>query len=716
MTERRRIAASFLLAATLGLAALGQFYFFHRQGYLWDGVVLHFLALACFLSAWRLVAPPSEKKGPSARPRLDMRRWLRNRPAVGGFLALGLLFSGMATALSRHRAWNESTVDLVGFWLLGMVAVGIGAFWPAAPPERPAVARPGLSWAGRWRSRLQSLGREQWLEVATITGLAAIAFVLRAVALDSVPYTLAGDEAWFGLTARQVLSGELRNPFVTAYVSMPTLFYWPITWSLRLVGDGVAGLRLPSALVGTATVLMLYVLARRLWGRRTALLSATFLATYHYHIHYSRIGTNNIWDALFAVTLFWFLDRAVGAMSDPDATRCQTATTDRVASSERGETVASTAGTGPERARFFILTGWVLGLSNYFYTGARLLPVLALAYVAFVAIGRRKNLTGATAARHWPGPLAAMLAAYLVTAGPMLMFAATHPDDWNARINQVGIIQSGWLAREPGLTGKGSVQILAGQFLRAAGAFHAFSDRTAFYGIDRPLLGFVPGILALLGMAWAAAHRRERRHFLVLAWFWAVILTGGMLTESPPSSQRLVMAIPAVALLVAMGTEQTVGLAARVLQPHVRSYENVALGLLVAAMGAGSIRFYFVDYSPSRVYGSAHAETGAMIGHYLQTLEGEYTAYFFGAPRIYWGFGTMAFLAPETPGVDVLEPLRAPPDFVDESRGALFIFLPERSGELAWVQEALPGGHLREFHDPGGRLRFLLYEAETAQP
>ena len=66
-----------------------------------------------------------------------------------------------------------------------------------------------------------------------------------------------------------------------------------------------------------------------------------------------------------------------------------------------------------------------------------------------------------------------------------------------------------------------------------------------------------------------------------------VIITGGMLTESPPSSQRLVIAIPAVALLVAIGLEQTVRLLQRLLGFR-RDWENVAeLGLAEMAAFSG---------------------------------------------------------------------------------------------------------------------------------
>jgi len=53
VTRRRHVAASLLLATALILAVLGQFYFFRRREYLWDGLVFHGLAALCFVLAWR---------------------------------------------------------------------------------------------------------------------------------------------------------------------------------------------------------------------------------------------------------------------------------------------------------------------------------------------------------------------------------------------------------------------------------------------------------------------------------------------------------------------------------------------------------------------------------------------------------------------------------------------------------------------------------------
>ena len=676
MTKSRRVVAWLLSLAAFGLAVLGQIYFFRRRDYLWDGLVFHGLAAVCFLLAWRMSR--SRERVVTSRPPSELSAWLRARPGPAALLASGAFLAFLASLLSRARTLEQPSGDAVLLWGLGVVMVGLAALWPASWPPRLFPD---------WKARLRRVRRETWLEVASVAMLTLLALILRIAALDRVPYTLGGDEAWHGLLARQVLSGELRNPFTMGYMSMPTLFYWPLSWSLWLVGDGMTGLRLPAALAGTVTVPILYLFARDLWGRRTAFLSAAFLATYDYHVHYSRLGANNVWDSLFVLLALWALDRGLAGRKE---------------STEQGE--SEQAGRGTEgRYRPFLAAGLAMGFSVYFYTGARLLPVIVGVYVAFVWLQRRKEL------RQLGLCLVLLAVAFLVVAGPMLSYALVHPNEWNARINQVSILQSGWLAREPELTGKSTAQILAEQFLFSAGAFHVYADRTVWYGADRPLLGFLAGVFSVLGMAWAAAHWRDRRYFLLLLWFWAVIISGGMLTESPPSSQRLVIAIPAVALLVAVGLEQSIRLVGRLLASRWR-WDNLALGLLVAILAVSNIHFYFVEFTPLRRYGSQNGETATMLGYYLRDLDRGTQVYLFGAPRIYWKFGAMTFLAPEVSGYDVVEPLNSPPGFVDESRAAVFIFLPERVGELIWVQQAFPDRRVREFYDGAGRLRFTAYE------
>ncbi|MCL7453436.1 MAG: hypothetical protein M8467_10365, partial [Anaerolineae bacterium] len=118
----------------------------------------------------------------------------------------------------------------------------------------------------------------------------------------------------------------------------------------------------------------------------------------------------------------------------------------------------------------------------------------------------------------------------------------------------------------------------------------------------------------------------------------------------------------------------------------------------------------FGVFTPARRYGSENGETATMIGHYLQGLDRGTQVYLFGAPRIYWSFGTMSFLAPGVRGQDVTEPLDGPPGPIDADRSVAFVFLPERAGELAAIEQAFPQGRLVELADEAGRPRFLVYE------
>jgi len=672
VTRRRRWAALSLLALSLTLGLLGQFYFFHRPAFLWDGLVFEILAALSFWLSWRTV---SQTRGDlvvvSSTGRL--RGWLREQRGPILLTASGLILSALATVAALRRVWNQDTHVIVFLWLLALVASLLAAMWPASWPLRGRL---------NWKGEIGRVSREGWSEAATVLALTGLALLVRATALDRVPFTLGGDEGWHGLLARQVLRGELRHPFVMGYMSMPTFFYWPLSWSLWLVGDSVVGLRLPAALAGAATLPVFYLLVRRLWGQQTALLSSLFLATYDYHLHYSRLGANNIWDTFLAVLLFWLVEK--GLAEDAEG----------------------------GRRRYFILAGLVLGFGVYFYTGARLLPLLVIAYVAFYWFRNRTSPGPAERTELLGLDLVLLLLTFLIVAGPMLGFALAHPDDWNARVNQVGIFQSGWLAREPGLTGKTTVQILAEQFLRAAGGFHVFLDRTTWYGADRPLLGFAAGVLALFGMVWAGARVRERRHFLILLWFWSVIISGGMLTEGVPSSQRLVMAIPAVVLLVGIGLQQVVSLLLRLLAWRQGEASKRWLpGALMALLAVGNLSYYFIRYTPARLYGSQNGETATMIGQYLRSLGGGYHVYFSGAPRIYWNFGTMSFLAPAVTGEDIVEPLTAPPALSTEGGRSVWVLLPERAQELDWVLQAAPGGNVRRFSDEAGGLRFIAYEA-----
>jgi hypothetical protein len=659
-----------LLLGALGFAALGQFYFARRPEYFWDAVIFYAIAalLMLLLVRERAAVPAPAEPRPM---RADLEVWVR-RALVSASLILGV---AVVVMLARPR---EQYWPVFWLWVTAMV-VCVVAYVP-----RPT--RSGQRLARTW------LRVDGW-EVVLVLLLLVGAFMARAWRIDAIPWTLSGDEGNFGRWAREVLDGRVVNMFVTGHLSMPNMYiFWQAAW-LKLVGDNMVGLRLPWALVGTLSILGAYLLVRRLFSRGLALLVALLLAGYHYHLHYSRLGLNNIADPFFVVWALYFL--VVGWQGN--------------------------------KRWAWAFSGVLAGLAFFFYTGGRQVPVILVGVVTWAALTERDFLTRSRAG------LVALVIGFVVAVGPMALFAVQHPDDFNARVNQIGVIQSGWLDREATLLGQSKLYVLAEQFRKVFFAFNFYKDRTDFYKPSIPLMDFASAVLFLLGLVLCVARLVQRphddtqaseesayekpvwRYSVFVIWFFVAIITGGVLTESAPSSQRILSsAVPAIFFVATALWELTLVLAGLLNLPAVG--HRVLVGMLAIVLTAVGLRFYFGEYQRSWVYGSFNGEVATRIGYYLRDLGSDWQEYFFGAPRMYADFGSTSFIAKGVGLHDVGSPLTGPPSFVDSSRRAVFVFLPERASELAVVQRAYPNGVLEEVHrigEPDGPLLFLAYRVES---
>jgi len=309
-----------------------------------------------------------------------------------------------------------------------------------------------------------------------------------------------------------------------------------------------------------------------------------------------------------------------------------------------------------------------------------------------------------------------MLGGFLVAVGPMGLFALKFPDEFNARVNQVGIFQSGWLAKEVVITGRSKWVLLAEQFRKSFFAFNFYKDRVVWYGADIPLMDFLASIFFVFGAVFSvvrfiwphpeplrpggsAAGRPAWRYGMFATWFVLVILLGGVLTENPPSSMRLVSsAVPAV-FFVAVALRELSRVLRNLLAPEDSRWaplavlsQRLAVGVLALVLALTSVRYYFGPYQDLWIYGSFNGEVATRLGYYLRDLGPEWQEYFFGAPRMYADFGSTPFIAKGIKLYDVKEPLTRPPDFVDRKYKAVFVFLPERAHELELVKQRYPNG------------------------
>ena len=311
------------------------------------------------------------------------------------------------------------------------------------------------------------------------------------------------------------------------------------------------------------------------------------------------------------------------------------------------------------------------------------------------------------------------MGAALISGAPMIQYAIRFPDEYNARVNQIGIIQSGWLANEQVVRHEGAIPILIDQLQRSALAFNAYPDRTSWYGNPGPLFDFAWGALFLLGLGYATLHLFNRRLFPMTAWWWGAMIMGGVLTESPPSSQRLVTMGPPAVFMVALALVQGAQIARAAWPGLTRRQLAPALGAAVLILALLSIKWYFVDFTPLRVYGNFDAVTATALGEYAHTSLGpDWRLYFFGPPRMFVDFPTVPYLAPEVEGKNIEQPVTpvTAERLVLPDKNAAFVFLPERRNELSIVRQQYPNGAVTEIPAPnGGDPLLIIYQVPRDQ-
>jgi hypothetical protein len=561
--------------------------------------------------------------------------------------------------------WIATALSLAAWFAAGTAPVAhhpalSGALWVTALGLLLATGLAGWHPAHR-------LSAPTW--IAAAIGLVALG--LRLVALDRIPTIFSGNEAGVGLSALEFVRGTRSNLFDLGWWSFPSLYFCLQSWPLRLLGASVFGIRFSSSLIGALTVVATYAYARRAFGRATGLLSAAFLAFSGFHIHFSRLGLNNIWESLLAVLLAGGL---VYAWKTPDPRR-------------------------------FLIPGLVLGLAQYFYVGGRMFLVLVPVWVILACsdrrhpMGKRLSLAGYTL---WAAAIAAL---------PLTLFYLQHPDAFIAPWRRVGLF-SYWWDVQTVLYGDPGWWVLGEQLIKAPLGFVS-AGLTEFY--SGPLLTPLAAGLFVAGAVQVLRTLKDPAGLWMGLWLAGTMATVA-LSANPPAAQRYAGAAAAAAILVALGAVSLVrwfGLG-DVERPCLRAAAVVGIALVTAC--AWEVCHYFVVPSAAQAFGDFNAETGFRVAESLREGEPIHRAFFFVSPRM--GLAdheTVLFLAPTVSGEDIQDR----PDWridIEQAGDYALIFLPERADALADAQACFPGGQTVHTQGREGHLLLIRYDVHLDQP
>src|SRR3989344_1817529 len=149
--------------------------------------------------------------------------------------------------------------------------------------------------------------RDPKKERVIILCIIAIAIFFRFYQLDLTPPGLWPDEAANGVDALKALDNKDFKIFYPANNGREGLFINLQSISIAVLGAEPWALRIVSAIIGTLTVIGLYLLTRRLFDWRMAAVSSFFLAVSFWHVNFSRIGFRAIMLPFILVWAFYFL-------------------------------------------------------------------------------------------------------------------------------------------------------------------------------------------------------------------------------------------------------------------------------------------------------------------------------------------------------------------------------------------------------------------------
>ncbi|MCB9436779.1 MAG: glycosyltransferase family 39 protein [Anaerolineales bacterium] len=467
------------------------------------------LGIAVALSIARLT-PPRPPRHPLT-PHYSF--WLA---AIGGIAALAIVTEYNAQVLKA--GWPPPLTANTQFILLCLglllLAWGLG----------------GSGWRIRWR------------ELGLVGVITLMAFGLRAWRLENAfPHFV--DELNFATFVLYFMDNNKIGLLWPEVRGFPTVYSFLEMQTVQMFGRNLTGARAVSVVIGTLTIPALYLLAKELFDRPTAIIAALLLAVYPPHIHHSRLALNNIADPLFGTLAFAFYARAVRH----------------------------------QRRLDYALAGISLGLTQYFYEGGRLLypPLLFIWMISGLWWWRP----------HWKGVII-LVVAFIIVAAPIYLTVRERDQALTPRLESEAWKGSYWDSIEE--TGDTSEYLRHLKF-----SFLAIVTQpewvAIYYGGEYGLVMNEVLPLLFLGLG-IVLWQFYRPGILLAGWVLAGILGTSLLRHNVLTT-RYVVIFPALILLIAVGLRYTPSLLR-----FPKELQAVVMGVLVMAIMGWQVHYYFGEH------------------------------------------------------------------------------------------------------------------------
>ncbi len=347
----------------------------------------------------------------------------------------------------------------------------------------------------------------------------SLAVFFRLWQIESLPGGLFPDEAANGQDAVLILQGT-HTPFFERGLGRESLYFYLLAGSIGLFGIGVWQIHIVSALIGILSVVAAWLLAKSLFGRKAALITAFFMATSTWHTTLSRTGFRAILIPLLATLFFYFAYLVI--------------------KEEKHK----------KRVLWAILSGASLGLGFYTYISFRaMLAILGLIAVIIFVIQRDAFK------KFWRELIIASLSSFIVAA-PLALYFLGHPGSFTGRAGCVSIFN-------PDLNQGDFWGTFLGVIEKTFLMFFTQGDLNWRHNVSgmsmlNPVAACFFALFILICLGFLIKERLNffKKYFkycVLIIWFLGMLGPAMLSAQAIPHGLRAIGAMPAVFLFSALG-------------------------------------------------------------------------------------------------------------------------------------------------------------------
>ncbi len=400
--------------------------------------------------------------------------------------------------------------------------------------------------------------KSNWVLILIL--LTAIFF--RFYMIKSFPNGLFPDEAANGLDINSIFQGHLQ-PFYERGNGREALFFYMLAASVAIFGRGPWQHHIVTGIVGVAEILVTYLLVKRLFGKRTALLASFFMSVSSYAVALNRNAFRANLIPLFTTLTFLFIVKFFQTPPEQKRSRMWSAA----------------------------WAGISFGLGFYTYISYRMMPFILFALLVVLLFAVRDRIREVIKT-YWSG-IEAFIIGFLISFSWLGSYFIAHPKTFVGRAGEVSIFNKE-------LNGGNVIGTFITVVKKTLMSFFTNGDmnwrqNVAGFPFLSPIISpfFAVSIiiftLVILKFFYDAYKKRINVQTVYLSglatWFWFMIVPEITTAEGIPHGLRIIGVIPPIFIASAWGVN-------KFWEWYIKYLVNKPGRIAFAAVFLGALGFY----------------------------------------------------------------------------------------------------------------------------